>query len=442
MHDQEVIDRILNGVDVQAAAAAFYANSAQRTHQLVASSLSTCPHIPCPPRQDARIELSPLHPPVLTSDCVLLWSTPTGIQFQRDLESQFSHSSVFKLFQVMLCSLDKDICGNYGAGLLCFTQFCDSQKISEVNRMPASTSLLSAFASAHAGTVSDKTVSNWLAGLHFWHVVNHTSWNTDGMLHHICRGVAKMVSPSSKCSKHPPITLEALIILGKGLDSSSYFDSAIWATTCITFWSCCRLGELLIPSPNLFSPQKHISHSVLPLSNCFLTNKDLTHFCSFHIPWTKTTRELGTDISITYRPHITCPFITLHAHLTINSDLPSSAPLFSFKLPNRSWQALTKPEFMRHCNQIWVEAGFPSMPGHAFHISGATELLLQGVSPDVVAQQGRWKSQAFLEYWCCIESILPLFISSSSSTSCCLALDDIMLDFICCNQLTVHPSSS
>ncbi|KIK81148.1 hypothetical protein PAXRUDRAFT_156809 [Paxillus rubicundulus Ve08.2h10] len=257
------------------------------------------------------------------------------------------------------------------------------------------------------------------------------------------------------------ITLEALIILSKGLDSSSYFDSAVWASTCIAFWLCCwsdlpslslpshiysipflSLGELLIPSPNLLSPQKHISHSILPLLNCFLTNEDLTHFCSFHIPWTKNTRELSADISITSCLHITCPFTALHAHLTINSDLPSLAPLFSFKLPNGPWQALTKPEFMRRCNQIWVQAGFPSMPSHGFRIGGATELLLQGVTPDIVTQQGRWKSQAFLEYWCHIESILPLFISSSSSTSCCLTLDDIMLDFIHHNQLTVHPSSS
>ncbi|KIK73504.1 hypothetical protein PAXRUDRAFT_75598, partial [Paxillus rubicundulus Ve08.2h10] len=310
-----------------------------------------------------------------------------------------SHSS-----QVMLHSLDEDAHGNYGTSLLHFTQFCDSQKISEVDCMPTSASLLSAFTSAHAGTVSDKTISNWLAGLHFWHTINHPKWNANDMHHHIHCGVSKMVPPSSKCSKCPPITLEALIILGKGLDNSSYFDSAIWATTCITFWSCSCLGELIIPSPNLFSPQKHISCSILPLSNCFLTNEDLTHFCSFHIPWTKTTRELGTDISITSQPHIIYPFITLHTHITINSGLPSSAPLFSFKLLNRPWQALMKPKFMRHCKQIWVKAGFPSMPGHTFCIGGATELLLQGVSPDVVTQQGHWNSQAFLKYWHSIKS--------------------------------------
>ncbi|KIK75526.1 hypothetical protein PAXRUDRAFT_172599, partial [Paxillus rubicundulus Ve08.2h10] len=72
---------------------------------------------------------------------VLLWSTPTSIQFQKDLESQFSHSSVFKLFQVMLRSLDENTRGNYGAGLLGFTQCCDSQKIPKVDHMPASASL-------------------------------------------------------------------------------------------------------------------------------------------------------------------------------------------------------------------------------------------------------------------------------------------------------------
>ncbi|KAJ6448633.1 hypothetical protein C8R45DRAFT_803271, partial [Mycena sanguinolenta] len=37
--------------------------------------------------------------------------------------------------------------------------------------------------------------------------------------------------------------------------------------------------------------------------------------------------------------------------------------------------------------------------GHSACIGGATELLLRGVEPDVVARQGRWSSQSFLLYW-------------------------------------------
>ncbi|KIO02637.1 hypothetical protein M404DRAFT_147590 [Pisolithus tinctorius Marx 270] len=59
---------------------------------------------------------------------------------------------------------------------------------------------------------------------------------------------------------------------------------------------------------------------------------------------------------------------------------------------------MTCPWFLQRCNQVWVSAGYPDMLGHAFRIGGVSELLLQGVPPDVVTTQGQWKSQAFLEY--------------------------------------------
>lgn len=70
------------------------------------------------------------------------------------------------------------------------------------------------------------------------------------------------------------------------------------------------------------------------------------------------------------------------------------------------------------------------MPGHAFHIGGATELLLEGVHPNIMATQGRWKSRAFLEYWCQIEFILPLFISAAATTPIALTrVQSVMQDF-------------
>jgi len=72
-------------------------------------------------------------------------------------------------------------------------------------------------------------------------------------------------------------------------------------------------------------------------------------------------------------------------------------------------------------NTIWMAVGHPNMPGHAFRIGRAMELLLEGVHPDIVATQGHWKSRAFLDYWRQIESILPLFIATASSTPIALA---------------------
>jgi hypothetical protein len=85
--------------------------------------------------------------------------------------------------------------------------------------------------------------------------------------------------------------------------------------------------------------------------------------------------------------------------------------------------------FLARCNDIWVAQGFPNLPGHAFCIRGATELLLQGVHPDVVSTQGRWSSDAFLEYWRHIDTILPLFIASSANMQRLDDLDRVMDSF-------------
>ncbi|KAI6007081.1 hypothetical protein EDD15DRAFT_2383948 [Pisolithus albus] len=392
------LEDFLQGVDIHAAAAALHANSdiARR----VSISQSLAPGRASRPRSNvaSHISPSPWRPHVLASDRLIL----------------------------MLQSLDSNTRSNYGSGLLRFTQFCDRLSIPESARMPASAELLALFASNHAGQLSDKTLNNWLAGLHFWHIVNGAPWNGDDMLRHVRRGFAKLVPPSSKRAKRPPVTLDALCILHDHLNLSNTFDAAVWAIAAIAFWSCCRLGELLIPSVQTFDPSKHVSRSVLPISVSTLENG--TQHSFFHIPWSKTTLSLGADISITARDHRTCPLTALLNHCAGNSGLPSHVPLFAFRTSS-GWLPMTRAWFLQKCNLTWVSVGFPDMPGHAFRIGGATELLLQGVPPDVVATQGRWKSQAFLEYWRQINSILPLFISSSADSARFLTLDTVMDNF-------------
>ncbi|KIK86577.1 hypothetical protein PAXRUDRAFT_802761 [Paxillus rubicundulus Ve08.2h10] len=94
------------------------------------------------------------------------------------------------------------------------------------------------------------------------------------------------------------------------------------------------------------------------------------------------------------------------------------------------WEPLTKTLFISCCNDVWVQNGFPSMPGHAFRIGGTTELLLQGVNPDIIAVQGQWTSRTFLDYWRRVESILPLFISSSFNINHLQNIDASMTAFI------------
>jgi hypothetical protein len=420
----------LKDVDIPAQAAAFYANAPSLDIRHAASLPPDGRiRIPCT-RKDAHIVFSSHRPNVLASERVLRWTTPHSDIFQSALDSQLPSSAILKLFKVMLFSLDENTRSNYGAGLLRFTQYCDSHSIPEHSRMPASEILLSSFAASAAGSVSESALNNWLAGLQYWHVVNGAAWHGSDMLHHVRRGFSKLVPPSSKRAKRPPVTIEALTTLRSGLDLSNAFDASVWAVASVAFWSCCRhvpfslhlffihssfrLGELVIPSQNLFNPSKHVSRSILPIQFSRLSNG--TEHASFHIPWTKTTAEAGADVSVTARNHSTCPLSALRHHLSANALVPSSAPLFAYETVDGGWAPMTKSWFMDRCNAVWVAAGLPQMPGHAFRIGGATELLLQGIDPSVVATQGRWLSRAFLEYWRRIESILPLFISNAADS--------------------------
>jgi len=47
---------------------------------------------------------------------------------------------------------------------------------------------------------------------------------------------------------------------------------------------------------------------------------------------------------------------------------------------------MTRNWFLQRCNQVWVSASFPDMPGHAFRIGGACQAptisaLLLGATP-------------------------------------------------------------
>jgi hypothetical protein len=125
----------------------------------------------------------------------------SGLDWQTELEQKYPNSSIFHLFQVMIHSLDTDTCSNYGAGLLCFTQFCDSIKVSEADCMPTLESLISQFTAAFVGTSSEKMLNNWLAGLQFWHIINGAPWHASHLLHHTRRGFTKIIPPLARRAK-------------------------------------------------------------------------------------------------------------------------------------------------------------------------------------------------------------------------------------------------
>lgn len=118
-----------------------------------------------------------LRPPVKADTRLEFWSS----EHAEKMHSQMSIlSRLAKLADsLVLEGLAPSTKNTYGAGILRFIDFCDEWSIPEDQWMPASSSLLVAFVSAHAGQYHSKTISMWLSGIRSWHVVKQAQWFGD-----------------------------------------------------------------------------------------------------------------------------------------------------------------------------------------------------------------------------------------------------------------------
>jgi hypothetical protein len=70
-------------------------------------------------------------PHVIASKDLHCWITPHALSHHDHVISKMSLAATSILMEVMLSSLEPKTRSNYGAGLLCFTQFCDQLTIPE-----------------------------------------------------------------------------------------------------------------------------------------------------------------------------------------------------------------------------------------------------------------------------------------------------------------------
>ncbi|KAI1784952.1 DNA breaking-rejoining enzyme, partial [Ganoderma leucocontextum] len=392
--------------------------------RVLPSSRTLSTRKPRKPKPENQIAPSPFRPHVAAVERMALWSAPFAEAARRRARGVIPEHSHRHLFLTILQAIEADTRKNYGAGLLRFHQYCDTISVPEEQRMPASEILLASFVASWAGKVARTTVDNWLSGLAFWHTLNNAPWHGDRVLKVTCAATTKLQPPPKP--KRPPVTLEHMHALRAGLDLTDAFDAAVYAVACTAFWGCRRLGELLIPSRNCFDAKKHVSRGA---GVRFQDLRGGAQYATFHVPWTKTTKAAGADVILTANSDSTTPEAAIRHHLRANSAVPGDAPMFSFETAEGGWAPMTRGWFLARCNEVWVKAGLTELSGHCFRIGGATELLLRGTHPDIVATLGSWKSRAFLEYWRKIETILPLFISQTFDRSRVKLVSDSMKDF-------------
>ena len=87
-------------------------------------------------------------------------------------------------------------------------------------------------------------------------------------------------------------------------------------------------------------------------------------------------------------------------------------PIAAYRDTHGTLVTLTRSKFIHHINQILQAANkhYPRVTGHCFHIGGTTFYLVSRVLSDMVKKFGHWHSQAFLEYWHCLNYLGAIHI--------------------------------
>ncbi|KAJ3820815.1 hypothetical protein F5880DRAFT_1668389 [Lentinula raphanica] len=294
--------------------------------------------------------------------------------------------------------------------------------------MPASITLVLGFIGHYMGTVSGSTIRSWLSGIRAWHIQHGAPWSLDGSSElKIARAGARIAGAHLRRATRNPITLSHMTALYLGLDFNVAFHCAVWAVSCTAFWGCRRLGELTIPSKNGLNPKYHALRST---AIHFISNTDGSpRSVSFKIPWTKTTKEEGAKVVGTAQASslkLFCPCWALQRHQEKNHSVPQGFSLFAYIDNSGQPQNMVKSDFLKFCTSIWAKVGLDNVHDHSFRIGGAVELLLAGVSPEVVAATGGWTSLAFLLYWRRFEEIIPTHVSKAYNSSQISRLKDSM----------------
>jgi hypothetical protein len=133
--------------------------------------------------------------------------------------------------------------------------------------------------------------------------------------------------------------------------------------------------------------------------------------CNLHLPWSKTQKARGDDVWIPRQEAPLDPIHAIHKHF-IKNKLSIDHPIAAYRDIHGNIVTLTRSRFVRRINEILrnTKMGYPRISGHCFRIGGTTFYLVSGVPPDMVKKFGRWRSQAFLEYWRCLDYLGAMHI--------------------------------
>lgn len=288
-----------------------------------------------------------------------------------------------------------------------FSTFCKSLGINGNDILPAREDLLMAWAASYAGRLAGKTVGAKVLAIRKEHERRGLIWQGGPRLRQLLKGIEEIRPITSFRDKRAPVTIQMLEDLNKGLSRTSGLDICIRAIALLAFFCQLRIGEILPPKQNIneFNPHRHATFSHIAEST------SQNGACNLHLPWSKTQKARGDDVWIPRQEAPLDPIHAIHKHF-IKNRLRRSHPIAAYRDANNNIVTLTRSKYIQRINNILkaTKKGYPRITGHCFRIGGTTFYLVSGVPPDMVKKFGRWRSQAFLEYWRCLDYLGAMHI--------------------------------
>ena len=307
------------------------------------------------PKLGCSITHNELCPNVRAKDRIHAWSSPYANAKRSERSLTLPPEVIEWGEKLTIAGLADSTKEAYGAGLLRFNQFCDMLDISEDQRMPTSEHLIIGFLGYHIGKVSGSCAKNWLSALRAWHELKGAPWPADSRLIRFARAGARVSGAHNKRPIRNPISINHMLALFLALKFSIPFHCSIWAVACNAFWGCRRLGELTVKSIAAFNPTYHASRSTHILFSFHPDNSPKA--VSFHVPWTKTTKQVGATVTATAQTaalKLFCPFNAMQMHVRANSRIPDNFSLFAYVDDHGQPHHMVKSAFLTFCDKIWL----------------------------------------------------------------------------------------
>ena len=311
------------------------------------------------------------------------------------------HSLCDDLSELILLSSSKQTWAKHCSAWKLYTEFCSTFRVKF--ELPIKVESARAFViwAASSKKLRSNTIKSYVSSLNMAHTIsNSTSPNlsSDGCIKLAIKGVKNSVDQHTACRpSRIPMDYDLLVILGhriNALNWGDYSKQVFWTACTTSFFSSCRMGEILPCFENSFDPDT----SVLWKNVVFTDEKDITIF----VPYSKSTGFKGKFIDIyPIDGNSICPSASLYKLKRMAESEGiwcKNRPIFAFrsgkfltKAKLNSWLATLLSDFTDSRNSI---------TGHSFRAAIPS---LLAANPDISSTMdiqlwGGWTSDSFKLY--------------------------------------------